>query len=45
MNTGLVTKENEFIPIPYYEIGTFAENICKEYIEQSEINKIIDKKV
>lgn len=40
MNTGVITKENEFIPIPYYEIGTFAERVCDEYIEKSEANKI-----
>lgn len=40
MHTGLVTKENEFIPIPYYEIGAYAENICNEYIKQSETNRI-----
>ena len=40
MDTGLVTKENEFIPMPYYEIGKFAEAICEEYVQKSEANKI-----
>lgn len=40
MDTGLLTKENQFIPIPYYEIGTFAENVCNQYITENEINKI-----
>lgn len=40
MNTGLVTKENQFIPIPYYQIGTYAEDVCKQYIEQDEVHKI-----
>ncbi len=40
MKTGLLNKDNEFIELPYYEIGTYAEEICKEYIEASEENKI-----
>lgn len=39
METGLITNENKFIPIPYYEIGLFAENICKNFMEANEKNK------
>lgn len=40
MKTGLLTSDNVFISIPYYEIGSFAENICNEYIARSEKNKM-----
>lgn len=40
METGLITPDYKFIPIQYYEIGAFAENICNQYIEESETNKI-----
>lgn len=40
METGLITNENKFIAIPYYEIGDFAEKICEQYIQKSELNKI-----
>ncbi len=40
METGFITNENKLITIPYYEIGMFAENICKNYVEQNENNRI-----
>lgn len=40
MKTGLITKNDEFIEMPYYEIGKFAENICEQYINESETNRI-----
>ena len=40
MQVGLLTRDDVFIPIPYYEIGSFAENICNEYIGRCEKNKI-----
>jgi len=40
MKTGLLNEDNEFIELPYYEIGTYAEEICKKYIEENEENKI-----
>lgn len=39
MKTGLITKNDELIEIPYYEIGKFAENICEQYINESETNR------
>ena len=39
MKTGLITKDCKFIEIPYYEIGEFAENICGQYINESETNR------
>jgi len=39
METGLITKERKFIPLPYYEIGNFAESICRQYIEENDENK------
>ena len=40
MKSGFITKDNIFIPVPYYEIGLFAENVCKNYMEENEANKM-----
>ena len=40
MKTGLLNENNEFIELPYYEIGLYAEEICRKYIEENEENKI-----
>lgn len=39
METGFITDENKLITIPYYEIGMFAENICKNYVGKNENNR------
>ena len=40
METGLITPNNKFIAVPYYEIGKLAENICEDYIKESEANRL-----
>ncbi len=40
METGFITDENKRITISYYEMGMFAESICKNYVEENENNGI-----
>lgn len=40
MNTSLISPSGEVYDMEYYEIGLFAEKMCKQYIEKSESNKL-----
>lgn len=39
MNTSLISPNGEIHNMEYYEIGLFAEKMCKQYIEENERNK------